>query len=113
MDRRGVVILGAGGHAKSCIDVIEMQNEFRIVGLVGYKNEINTKIFGYDVIASDESLKNLSNLYQQAYLGNKDSDYPGVDIWQYFNEQINTDLDSKYNNKILVLTDGYFDFEDH
>jgi hypothetical protein len=57
--------------------------------------------------------KSLSNLYQQAYLGNKDSDYPGVDIWQYFNEQINTDLDSRFNNKIMVLTDGYFDFEDH
>jgi hypothetical protein len=57
--------------------------------------------------------KSLSKLYQQAFLGSKDSDYPGVDIWQYFNEQINTDLDSRYNNKILVLTDGYFDFEDH
>jgi len=57
--------------------------------------------------------KRLSKLYQQAYLGSKDSDYPGVDIWQYFNEQINTDLDSRCNNKILVLTDGYFDFEDN
>lgn len=51
-------------------------------------------------------------LYQQAYLGNKTSDFAGVDIWQYFNEQINSDLDSKYNNKVLIITDGYFDFED-
>jgi hypothetical protein len=54
----------------------------------------------------------LNLLYQQAYLGNKTSDFAGVDIWQYFNEQINSDLDSKYNNKVLVITDGYFDFED-
>lgn len=56
--------------------------------------------------------KQLSLLYQQAYLGNKNSDFAGVDIWQYFNEQINSDIDSNYNNKVLIITDGYFDFED-
>lgn len=60
--------------------------------------------------------KNFGNqlklLYQQAYLGNKNSDFAGVDIWQYFNEQINSDLDNRYNNKVLIITDGYFDFED-
>jgi len=54
----------------------------------------------------------LRALYQQAYLGNKNSDFAGVDIWQYFNEQINSDLDADYNNMVLILTDGYFDFED-
>jgi len=54
----------------------------------------------------------LRGLYQQAFLGNKNSDFAGVDIWQYFNEQINSDLDGGYNNMVLVLTDGYFDFED-
>lgn len=51
-------------------------------------------------------------LYQQAFLGNKNSDFAGVDIWQYFNDQINSDLDNHYNNKVLIITDGYFDFED-
>ncbi len=54
----------------------------------------------------------LGLLYKQALLGNKNSDFAGVDIWQYFNDQINSDLDSRYNNKVMVLTDGYFDFED-
>jgi len=56
--------------------------------------------------------KQLALLYQNAYLGNKNSDFAGVDIWQYFNEQVNTDLDSKYNNRVVIITDGYFDFED-
>jgi hypothetical protein len=64
----------------------------------------------------NEFKKNFGNqmnlLYQQAYLGNKTSDFEGVDIWQYFNEQINSDIDSRYNNKVLIITDGYFDFED-
>lgn len=55
---------------------------------------------------------NLALLYQQAILGNKNSDYAGVDIWQYFNDQMNSDLNGQYNNKVMILTDGYFDFED-
>ncbi len=54
----------------------------------------------------------LGLLYQQALLGNKSSDFAGVDIWQYFNDQVNSDLDAGYNNKVIILTDGYFDFED-
>jgi hypothetical protein len=54
----------------------------------------------------------LKMLYQQAFLGNKPGNYFGVDIWQYFNEQINTDINDGYDNHIVVLTDGYFDFED-
>ena len=54
----------------------------------------------------------LKLLYQKAKLGNKSNSYNGVDIWKYFNEQINSDLDRTYENKVLILTDGYFDFED-
>lgn len=54
----------------------------------------------------------LKTLYSQAFLGNKSSDFSGVDIWQYFNDQINSDLDSEYNNQVLIITDGYFDFQD-
>ena len=55
---------------------------------------------------------NLQSLYLQAKLGGNSSDYAGVDIWQYFNEQINSDLDQRLDNKVFILTDGYFDFED-
>ena len=55
---------------------------------------------------------NLQSLYLQAKLGENSSDYAGVDIWQYFNEQINSDLDQRLDNKVFILTDGYFDFED-
>ncbi len=54
----------------------------------------------------------LKMLYQQAYLGNSSSKYFGVDIWQYFDEQINSDIKEGCSNHVLVLTDGYFDFED-
>ncbi len=52
----------------------------------------------------------LDLLYAQAMLGKTNNKFPGVDIWQYFNEQINTDTDTTCNNKVVVITDGYFDF---
>ena len=64
----------------------------------------------------NEFIKNFSvrleALYTQAKLGPNKRDYAGVDIWQYFNEQINSDLDRSFKNRVLILTDGYFDFED-
>ena len=32
-----ILIFGAGGHANSCIDVIEAENKFKIIGLIGKK----------------------------------------------------------------------------
>lgn len=90
--------------------------------LPGNSFENNLSIDMGKYLASEKLLKlnqfktgfstQLGLLYQQALLGNKTSDFAGVDIWQYFNEQVNSDLDPGYNNKVMILTDGYFDFED-
>ena len=55
----------------------------------------------------------LENLYETAGQGKKTSDYQGVDIWRYFNEDLRYDLPEGYNNHLVVLTDGYFDFESY
>ena len=36
-----IILVGAGGHAKSCIDVIETVKNFKIVGLID--NNLNKK----------------------------------------------------------------------
>lgn len=85
-----------------------------------FENELSVDLSKYNAAEKLQRLNEFKKnfgiqiqlLYQQAYLGNKSSDFAGVDIWQYFNQQINSDLDSNCNNKVLVLTDGYFDFED-
>ncbi len=56
--------------------------------------------------------RQLSQLYAVATTGKKQArDFAGCDLWQYANEQLPTDLDPAYNNVLVVLTDGYFDFE--
>jgi hypothetical protein len=55
----------------------------------------------------------LKELYTTAYLGEKSSDYPGAGIWQFFNENLGYLTEPKYENYLIVITDGYFDLEDY
>ncbi len=53
----------------------------------------------------------IARIYRLAIRGKQSSDYPGTDIWRYFDEQLYMDAPAEYQNKLIVLTDGYFDFE--
>ncbi len=57
--------------------------------------------------------KTISQLYKDAHLGNSAKDYFGVDIWKFFHDEINSELRNDAENKVVVLTDGYFDFNDN
>ena len=52
-----LLLLGAGGHAKACIDVIEQVGGFTIIGLVGLPQEVGTAVLGYPVLGSDSDLE--------------------------------------------------------
>jgi sugar O-acyltransferase (sialic acid O-acetyltransferase NeuD family) len=68
MTKPKLILIGAGGHAHACIDVIERQGEYQIAGLVGLPEEMNTKHLGYSVIAVDSDLAELVKLYQYALI---------------------------------------------
>lgn len=56
--------------------------------------------------------KVLDKLYADATKGRKLSrDFKGTDIWKYFNDFLINDVVNMHQNKLFVLTDGYFDFE--
>ena len=55
----------------------------------------------------------LTKLYSLAYMGDKTSIYPGAAIWQFFNENLEHLAEDKYENFLVVITDGYFDLEDY
>lgn len=59
-----VLLLGAGGHAKSCIDVIEQLGQFEIVGLVGLPEEVGKSVLGYQVLGADTELSDLLDRYR-------------------------------------------------
>jgi sugar O-acyltransferase (sialic acid O-acetyltransferase NeuD family) len=59
MNATDILLVGAGGHALSCIEVIEHGGRFRIVGLVGSAAEVGTKVLGYPVLGTDAELAEL------------------------------------------------------
>jgi sugar O-acyltransferase (sialic acid O-acetyltransferase NeuD family) len=61
-----LLLLGCGGHARSCIDVIEREGRFRIVGLVGQAHEVGKDVLGYPVLGGDEDIDRLGQLTRQA-----------------------------------------------
>ena len=51
-----LILIGAGGHAKSCIDVIELEDKFTISGLIDIKEKIGNQVLNYPIIDHDENL---------------------------------------------------------
>ncbi|EMF80400.1 sugar O-acyltransferase, sialic acid O-acetyltransferase NeuD family [Leptospira weilii serovar Topaz str. LT2116] len=54
-----IILVGAGGHTRSCIDVIESEGKYSILGLIGSQEEVGTNILGYEVIGTDQDLEKL------------------------------------------------------
>lgn len=54
-----LLLVGGGGHCKSCIDVIEEEGKFKILGIIDQKEKLGQTILGYEVIGTDEDFPNL------------------------------------------------------
>tara|TARA_Y100001980_G_C14556714_1_gene349565 strand:+ start:7773 stop:8375 length:603 start_codon:yes stop_codon:yes gene_type:complete len=61
-----ILVIGGGGHAKSCIDVIESSKKYKIAGLVC--ESISEKI-QYPVLGNDSHLQDLRKKYDYAIIG--------------------------------------------
>ena len=56
-----IIVLGASGHAKVVIDLIEKQEQFQIIGLIDDDPTLNgQEIYGYKVLGDKEELENQS-----------------------------------------------------
>lgn len=57
--RPPILLLGAGGHARACIDLLEQHAGYAIAGLVGLDAEVGTTVLGYPVLGTDAQLPDL------------------------------------------------------
>jgi len=53
---RDIILIGGGGHCKSCIDVIESTGHYRIFGILDVPEKIHQKLLGYSIIGSDNDI---------------------------------------------------------
>jgi sugar O-acyltransferase (sialic acid O-acetyltransferase NeuD family) len=59
MNKPSLILIGAGGHAHACIDVIEQHGGYQIAGLIGMPYEMHGHHLGYVVIGTDADLPQL------------------------------------------------------
>lgn len=53
---QSIAIVGAGGHALACIDVIREEGSYEIVGLFGRSEELGKSLDGVIVVGTDKDL---------------------------------------------------------
>lgn len=54
-----IILIGGGGHCKSCIDVIEQEGRFTIAGIVDVPEKKQHNVLDYPVIGTDADLVEL------------------------------------------------------
>lgn len=52
--KKNIILIGGGGHCKSCIEVIESTEKYNIVGVLDLPSELGKKILNYEVIGNDD-----------------------------------------------------------
>ena len=53
---KNIILLGGGGHCKSCIDVIEQENKYKIAGILDNEMLVGESVLDYDVIGTDNDI---------------------------------------------------------
>ena len=97
-----ILLIGAGGHARSCIDVLEEENQFEIAGLIEKGESIPNEILGYPVIGIDDDLKVLRQQYKNALITVGQIKLPKIRIKLY---QLLKELD--FTLPVIVSSQAY------
>ena len=61
-----IILIGGGGHCKSCIDIIEKTKKFRITGIID--NNKKKEILNYKIIGNDSDLNSLRKKFSYAFI---------------------------------------------
>jgi len=58
---RQLILIGGGGHCRSCIDVIEQTDSYTIAGILDQPTKIGQKVLGYPILAGDDAITELAS----------------------------------------------------
>jgi len=63
-----IILIGGGGHCRSCVDIIEQSNSFKIAGVLDIEKKLHNKILGYEIIGTDEDLPVLVQEFKHFFI---------------------------------------------
>jgi sugar O-acyltransferase (sialic acid O-acetyltransferase NeuD family) len=76
-----IILVGGGGHCKSCIDVIEREGKYQIAGIVDVSEKLHQKVLGYEIIATDDDLPRMVDEYENFLITLGQIKSPEKRIW--------------------------------
>jgi hypothetical protein len=62
--KKDIILIGGGGHCHSCIDVIEAEGKYRILGVLELPELVGSKIMDYEVMGTDDDIARLQELWE-------------------------------------------------
>ena len=68
MTGRKLVLIGAGGHAKACIEIIESAGDYSVARVVGQESDLGNQILGHKISHTDNDLAELRTEYDFAFI---------------------------------------------
>ena len=68
MKKSNLILFGSGGHAHSCIDVIECQGDFDIAGFVAPEEGFQNEFMGYPILGVDSDIPELVKQFENALI---------------------------------------------
>ena len=68
MNKEKLILIGGGGHCRSCIDVIELENKFEIAGILDIHDKVGEIILDYSIIGTDEDIPQLIQKYSYFFI---------------------------------------------
>lgn len=77
-DKPKLILIGGGGHCAACIDVIELENKFEIIGIID--NYSTNSVYGYPVLGKDSMLSTLPSSVDYALITIGQIDSPALRI---------------------------------
>lgn len=63
MNKEKIILVGGGGHCRSCIDVIETEKRFKIAGILDIPEKVGKSVLKYRIIGADEDIPELVKQY--------------------------------------------------
>lgn len=65
---KALLLIGGGGHCRSCIDVIESSQHYTIAGIVEREAEAGASVLAYPILGGDDDLPQLLEKYSAALI---------------------------------------------
>ena len=66
--KQDIILIGGGGHCKSCIDVIEEEGKYNINGILEKPEKLHETVLTYEIIGNDDDIKFLAQKHNLFFI---------------------------------------------